>query len=517
VKKLLNYIDPTQYISTHFGSTLHVRRCIIPRVSKAAGKVEPAPENTEKQQAGIEQEQRCLGLEQELAALHAEMGKQKDAAERERQDAMREKEDLLKGYLDQLKAQALLMAQKIPTEIRQFAGASGTPGRSGYVAELVSYQALKRVSQEILRKLTVIDGLSKDARILITGEMNYIGGDMPLIEISQQFAMFETRSRKQVADNRELLDWVMQREEGSEAEGPSLQKEASRRFAFLATVPAIAAASTALPAFPGLTGTVAGIGGTFSPDDTDHIRRKVVSIQDSALAAAIAGALRLEKKNVFIYNFSSLDTIGSQSKLIKTYAGLLDSSSRLAKTRNQLSFFVDKKREKLAEFRTIAKKLELVENPTAAMTAELDMLKEKIREESSWLNLAPPAILASDAMHEELAAYLARITTAGTPDSLPALAQAVFREKVQDLGITHLLFLGVHSAGGEVVTKRSLFIFKSISYFGGCVASYILARKEGEILVSDTLPVLCVVDFRLFDNWIGPLLQVRFERPELRK
>ncbi|HUH79332.1 MAG TPA: hypothetical protein VLY83_05485 [Methanoregula sp.] len=487
-------------------------------MSKTAGKPEPAPETQEQKDAAIEREKRCAELEQELAALHLE--RRKDEAERERLRALLGGEQALaREYLDRMKAQADQLSGTLSGTGPKPSAAGGpgarAGGRAGYVAEMVGYQAMKRVSREILRKLTVVEGLSKDARILITNELNYTGGDVPLVEISAQFGMFETRCRKQVADNRELLDWVMQREGGAEAEAPALQKEASHRFAFLATAPTIAASSTALPAFPGRRGTVAEIGGHFVPAPRPGEEKAPVPYE--ALAASIAGALRAEKKSVYIYNFSSLDTIGSQSKLVKTYAGLLDSSSRLAKTRNQLAWFIDKKKEKLAELRALAGKPGQKQGLPAAEAADPDMLNEKIREEDSWLNLAHPAVLASDAMHEELADYLARITAPGPEGALPALAQAIFREKVQDLGITHLLYLGIPSAGSEVVTKRSLFIFKSISFFGGCVASFVLARKEGEILLSETLPALCVVDFRLFDNWIGPLLQVRFERPELRK
>ena len=491
------------------------KRCFIPRASKTAGKAEPAPENGGKQEDSAEREMRCRELEQELEALKLERGK--DAAERERLRALlADEQALAQEYLERVKNQAVQKKQDtVPAGTQPPVPSPQRGGRAGYIAELVGYQALRRVSQDILRKLTVVEGLSKDARILITGQLDYIGGDMPLVEISAQFSMLETRCRKQVADNRELLDWVMQREEGAETEAPPLQKEASHRFAFLATAPAMAAASTALPAFSGRKGAVADIAGQFMAGPA--ARETKVSAADEALVALIAGALRAEKKNVYIYNFASLDTIGSQSKLVKTYAGLIDSSSRLAKTRNQLSWFITKKTEKLFEFRALAQKLGQKQGMSAAETVELDTLREKIREEDSWLNLAHPAVLASDAMHEELDAYLARITAAGSPGALPALAQAIFREKVQELGITHLLYLGVPSSGNEVVTKRTLFIFKSISYFGGCAGSFILARKEGEVLLSDTVPALCVVEFRLFDNWIGPLLQVRFERPELRK
>ena len=202
---------------------------------------------------------------------------------------------------------------------------------------------------------------------------------------------------------------------------------------------------------------------------------------------------------------------------MKTYTGLIDCSSRLAKTRNQMSYFIDKKSEKLDEFRQQLKKLEQQPKTLAEATTEALTLKEKIKEETAWLNLASPAVLASDAIHGEQEQYLKTITSAETPERTPKLAQAMFREKVQDLGITHVLYIGVNSSGGEVVTKWSFFVFKTISYFGGCVVSWVMAKKDGDILASDTLPILCVVDYRFIDNWIGPVRQVRLERPELKK
>jgi hypothetical protein len=418
------------------------------------------------------------------------------------------------AYLEQVKTQSELLAKITPKPgTKPSEGKVTADQKSGYVAELVGYQALKRVSQDITRRLTIVDGLPKDARILIVDSLNYAPGDIPLVEISTQFGMFEARCRKQVADNRELLDFVMQREEKGEPE-TGAQNEASKRFAFLATVPAIAAAATALPVFSGLIGTVADIAGYFRTDY--DLRGRELALKNDALIASIAGSLRTEKRTIWIYNFSSLDTIGSQSKLMKTYAGLIDCSSRLAKTRNQISYFIDKKTEKLAELRQQLKKMEQPK-PAPETAAEMETLKEKIKEETAWLNLANPAVLASDAIHGEQERYLKAITTAETPESTPKLAQAMFRERIQDLGITHLLYMGVNSSGGEVVTKHSLFFFTTISYFGGCVVSWVVAKKDGEVLASDTLPVLCVVDFRLFDNWIGPLHQIRFDRPELKK
>ncbi len=448
--------------------------------------------------------------------MQSEIDRQRAEAER---DTLRETLDRegarASEYLAQVKAQIELLTKLATKPAADSSGQkAGLDKKYGYVAEVVGYQALKKVSQDVIRRLTVVEGLPKDARILIVDSLSYASGDIPFVEISAQFGMYEARCRKQVADNRELLDWVMQREEQGEQE-TGTQTDASKRFAFLATVPSIAAASTAIPASSGLVGTVADIAGYFPTDP--ELKGKELSEKNDALIASIAGSLRTEKRNIFIYNFSSLDTVGTQSKLMKTYAGLIDCSSRLAKTRNQMSYFIDKKTEKRDEFRQQLKKLEQqaktgTETPTETLT-----LKEKIKEETAWLNLANPAVLASDAIHQEQEQYLTTITCTENAETTPKLAQAMFREKVQDLGITHILYIGVNSSGGEIVTKWSFFVLKTISYFGGCVVSWVLAKKDGDILASDTLPVLCVVDFRLIDNWIGPVHQVRFERPELKK
>jgi hypothetical protein len=445
------------------------------------------------------------------------MGRKQAEAECERlRAALESEQSRTTGVLEQMKSQSGLLAKILPVAAQKPAERKADDDvRPGYVADLVSYQSVKRASQEIVRRLTVVEGLSKDAKILIVDQMNYAEGDLPLVEISQQFGLAEARCRKQVADNRDLLDWVMQNDEKAATEGPAPPREASQRFAFLAAVPAIASAATALPAFAGLVGTVADIAVSFHSDCI--VQGKSIARKTESLITAVAGSLRTEKRAVYIYHFASLDTIGTQSKLMKTYTGLLDCSSRLAKTRNQLSYFVDRKTARLMDLQNQLARAEQVSGKRPEIAADSDIIREKIAEESSWLNLANPAILASDAIHGELDSYVRTITRAEAEDSIPKLAQAVFRERIADLGITHLLYIGLASCGGEVVRKRSFLLFPSISYFGGCVASFVLAKKEGEVLVSDTIPILCVIDVRLFDNWIGPLMQVRFDRPELRK
>ena len=97
------------------------------------------------------------------------------------------------------------------------------------------------------------------------------------------------------------------------------------------------------------------------------------------------------------------------------------------------------------------------------------------------------------------------------------LAQAVFREKVHELKITHLLYLGVLSSGGESVTRKWLFGTGTTSYLGGAVISYVLSRIEGDVLASEILPVLYSFGFDPAGQKHSPLKQVRFEKQEQKK
>jgi len=80
-----------------------------------------------------------------------------------------------------------------------------SPGNR-FVAELIGYQAVKRLSSEIIRSLNGMVGLGNEVRILIVDRFDYAEGDLPLIEVTSQFSVLEVRCRKQVAANKDLSD-----------------------------------------------------------------------------------------------------------------------------------------------------------------------------------------------------------------------------------------------------------------------------------------------------------------------
>jgi hypothetical protein len=169
----------------------------------------------------------------------------------------------------------------------------------------------------------------------------------------------------------------------------------------------------------------------------------------------------------------------------------------------------------LAELRLSLKDLG-EETPRPEREQEIANLKQKIKRETVWLDRANMEVLASDTIYTELGTFIKNMTTTGKGQT-SRLAQAVFREKVHELGITHLLYLGVLSSGGESVTRKWFFGTGTTSFLGGGVVSFVLSRVEGEVLASDILPVLYSFGFDPAGPRHSPLKQVRFDKQELKK
>lgn len=461
-----------------------------------------------------------MELENERAILQSSIFKQKAEAERDLLKAALEREHMQvtstleqKKLQDELFIKVLLQSGAKPPE-----GKTDFDANSGYVAELVGYHAIKRVSADITRGVGSVAGLGNDVRIMIVDRLDYATGDIPFVEVTSQLSVFEVRCRKQVATNKELADLAIQTEEQGDDEKTPAVKSGATRLASLATsplfLPAINTAVTTLPAVTGVAGTAADIAGYFRPEDSSKGRN--VSLKTEGLIAAVAGSLKSEKRYVFVYNFYAMDTTGPQSKLMNMYAGVLDCSSRLAQSRNRLLYFISKKTGLLAELQLSLKKLE-EGAPATDGEQEIVNVKEEIRWETAWIDRANMEVLASDAIHTELGTFVKNITMADTAQPASKLAQAVFREKVHELGITHLLYLGVLSSGGESVTRKWLLGTGTTSYLGGAVASYVLSRVEGDVLASEILPVLYSFGFDPADQRHSPLKQVRFEKQEPKK
>jgi hypothetical protein len=497
---------------------------IIPRTSTSAKTQNPSETETESiirvQQAAFDLEKKKLELEKERAILQSDIDRQQAEAERDLLKASLERERRqATSTLEQIKLQAELFTKLFPRPAAKSPEEKiESDANSGYVSEIVGYHALKRVTADITRGLSTVVGLGNEVRIMIVDRLDYAAGDIPFIEVTSQLSVFEVRCRKQITTNKELADLAMQKEDEGTGEKIPTIKSGVTRLAPLAALPvflpAVTTAVAALPAVPGIVGTAADIAGYFRSDYS--FKGRNLSLKTEGLIAAVAGSLRSEKRYIYVYNFYSMDTTGPQSKMMNMYAGVLDCSSRLAQSQNKLQYIIVNKTGVLAELKISLKKL-CEGTRTAEREQEIAELKDAIQREAEWLNRANMEVLASDAIHTELGIFIKNITMADTAQPASKLAQAVFREKVHELGITHLLYLGVLSSGGESVTRKWLFGTGTTSYLGGAVVSYVLSRVEGDVLASEILPVLYTFGFDPADQKHSPLKQVRFEKQEPKK
>jgi hypothetical protein len=465
-------------------------------------------------------EKERLDLEKERAILQSDIAKQRAEAER----------DLLKAQLDQrlpasvypskIKRQYDLLTKIFSIlELKPLENTKKTDTNAGYTADLVGYHALKRASSEITRGLSGIVGPGNDVRILIVNQLEFAQGDLPLIEVTSLFSVFEIRCRKQVTANKELSEMVLPKEESEEELKPILIKTGPTRLSFLKTgsgfFPTSSTTSDDMINSTGLVNNNAvGTDSEFSapsPMDQEY------SLKTNSLIAAVAGSLRSEKRKVYIYNFYSMDTVGPQSKLMNMYAALIDCSGRLIQSRNRLLYFVTKNTKRHTELSRKLKKVETKTPCTPETEQEAENVSREIGQVAEWLDRAHSAILASEAIHTEIGTFIKTITSENNTGCSSTLAKAVFREKVRELGITHLLYLNVVSNGGEAVTQKLLWGTGNTSCFGGAVVSYVLSRVEGDVLVSDTLPLLYTIEFDPSGQRNSPLRQVRFDKPEPKK
>ncbi len=500
------------------------RGTIIPRTSTSAksGNVAGAETETDlrAQQAALELEKKKLELEKEHGTLQSAIDKQKAEAERDLLRAALERERMqAASTLEQLKLQGELFAKLLPRPAAKPQEClTGSDANAGYVPEIIGYHALKRVSTDITRGLSTVVGLGNDVRIMIVDRLDYATGDIPYIEITSQLSVFEVRCRKQIATNKELADLLMHKEDLADDEKTPAAKSSATRLAPLAAspffLPAITTAVNALPPVTGVIGTAADIAGSYRPGESSQGRE--VSLKTEGLISAVAGSLKSEKRYIYIYNFYSMDTTGPQSKLMNMYAGVLDCSSRLAQSQNRLLYFISKKTVLLADLKMSLKKLE-ERRPATEGEQEIVALKEEIRQGTTWLDRANMEVLSSDAIHTELGILVKNMTMTDAAQPVSRLAQAVFREKVHELGITHLLYLGVLSSGGASVTRKWLLGTGITSFLGGAVVSYVLSRVEGDVLASEILPVLYSFGFDPADQRHSPLKQIRFEKQEPKK
>ncbi len=390
--------------------------------------------------------------EAEVKALEAE-AKQKEAeARKAAAEADSAEAEVKQKEVDTRKAAA--EADKAETEAKDAKTKSETPSgetkptegkvtadeKAGYIATFAAYNAMIQKAAAIAKRINTTLSPQK-SKIVIVDTLDFCISDAELLQITTQIELIEKELENQV-----------KRIQDAKAAIKTIIENAPGQKVGVAAVPAVAAA---LPMVKGIISSLADIFGYLKTDY--EIKGQTVALSNIALHSLVAG--QIEKKSVEVYlpgfhRIKSSQTIEKLANCMSQKATLQSETEELKKQLDNPVIAEKKKEGSPAE-------------------------KEKIKDIEKTCEF-------SGTLLGEFSEFYKALVTTPTGKSFSPLVSAIIRQHLNELGITHLLYLAVTSSGGEMVTGKGLFQWGTAGFLGGCVVTYILAECSGKIVDSDT-------------------------------
>ena len=341
-----------------------------------------------------------------------------------------------------------------------------TDDKFGYLAELVATDTLTRQAARLVAQVEQAD-LPAGSKLLLVADPDVAAGDVPWLLVGQQLAALATALQNQIEANdahiESLLDTLAPQQEVLEGLQPKGLP------AVLA--PVVATLTPTLTAATAIVGAAATIANMFRADF--DIKGQEISLNDTALHALVVG--RVKKWPIYLPHLARV----SQSPLLTEWSALGQQSRVLHNQLQRLRWeIIEPLNQQMAAFKT-----KMASLPDAAKVIE----ETKI----AWLERAQAVAETASKQTEALIAAFDESSKAlmARPEGQAAapLAQAILRERLNDLGITHLLYATIVSSGGEAITSKRWFVFGHTAFLGGSVVSYLLTDLNGAVVAADTL------------------------------
>lgn len=380
-------------------------------------------------------------------------------------DQLIQEAELRKAIADAERAEA--QARKARYEARVSAGESRPEGqvtadeRSGYPAALAAYHSMRQKAAEIARAIESQFGSENRVNILIVDSLDFCGPDVQAIQVSAQ-----------------LDFWLAELDAWAATLDQELQRVADRarldRGALLAVAGGLAAAVGAAAEMAGLAADFIGYFRTGY-----DIKGQAMTLSSAALQAMVAGRVDRQRCSFFLPSFHHLESPGAipvMEKLngcirrrdhLKLQIAALRSHGAGPKGQESSAGTMGEARSQASEIEAVCKKAEQVLGEFAELNESL---------------ISPPK-----------------------GGGYSPLAVAVARHYLDRAKVTHLLYLGVVSCGGDMVLAQGPFHSGKAGYLGGCVVTYILAKCSGEIVAADALEGCSNLKYELGNNELSGL------------
>jgi len=378
-------------------------------------------------------------------------------------------------------AQQATLAAEIPTsDVKPLEGKVELGAGVGLLAALLAHAVLERGADEIVKALplTHVEGKSKGNTVLIVEDRALVESDWPYTMVSSQLEV--------LSDNLGKAETLLQ---------PPTEKPHAP--AVPATTEEMLLPAAALAAAPALVGAVAGLIGMFKTDYS--IASKDVTVGTTPLVAAVAGELLAAGHTVIVDKFTLL---AEESPLIKGFRDAREVRNNVYRLVSQLkSEQLDPADHRISTCRTeleaatkayydaLAKAPATppkdLETPPKDLETRIGDLRRDLKEAEGDSASARWHVAFAEAAIGAFDTFTTAITSAtGTGD--PPLIAAALREHLHmPKDVTHVLYVGLESSGGETITRRSLFGRSGqVAYMGGTQISYMLLDVPNKNLVA---------------------------------
>ena len=372
----------------------------------------------------------------------------------------------------------------------------------GLVADLLAHSLLDDAAQQIATELVAPKDaadsklLKPDSRVLVVESADLVGSDWPYRAIGEQ-----------LNEQKAALDTV--KGDLAEAAGAPAGKGIEVEVA------TVAAAAAGLTAVTTLVGSVADLVSMFRSDY--KITAREVTIGTIPLVAALSHRLIDATAAINLDKFVLLE----ESELLAEFSAVATTRQEVQRLAGQLEQKVvapaDRGLEKAKEARgSYAAVLGLAAATAEARAAAKALLVEREADvkEDDEIAEARALVAYAKALVERFDAFAATVSKAPDGGGHPPLVAAAIRERLHagDGRYTHVLFAAIESAGGETLTRRSLF-GSTVRFIGGAQVSYLLWNvAEKRLVAANTAPVLGEMKLDLADGVSDPVHKIALRR-----
>lgn len=347
-------------------------------------------------------------------------------------------------------------------------GSITTDAKFGYLAELVAYDTLARQAGRLAEQLEQTE-LPANSKLLLVTDPDVAAGDVQLLQVRQQLDALATAMQGQIESNEAQMETLLEALAPQREALESLPPKGGLEPAGLA--PGVAALTPTLTAATAVVGAVANIANMFRVDY--DLKGQEITLSAMSLHALVAG--QVKKWPIHLPHLARI----SQSPLLAEWSALVKQRWTLHNQRQRL---LQEIRESLHQQIT-ALKIEMDNLPDAAKAIKQTEIAPLERAQA----VTETADKQSEALITAFDEGSKALMTSPEGQTASPLAKAILLERLDALGITHLLYATIVSSGGEAITSKRWFTSGHTAFLGGSVVSYLLADLDGRVVTADTL------------------------------